>query len=236
MPNAIHFPFEVYEMNGLLYLAIGSPNSSILEILGQAFDEGNPDSAYFLLPKELGSTDYPFSYWSWNGNTFEFQISDDRMPKEWFLLFSNNIDLADQIEGVVGLLEKEKNLSIGRILLFINSQVLFERGDLLEWMNGCAHFADAICYTNRNNENGKKVAECVDKYKSFHYPLENFILKKNKPVPLSQILSTTTRRISHIFDPPDLLEENESVQSDPFLERNSMGKRNRPIPLPFSNH
>ena len=91
MPNAIHFPFEVYEMNGLLYLAIGSPNSSILEILGQAFDEGNPDSAYFLLPKELGSTDYPFSYWSWNGITFEFQISDDRMPKEWFLLFSNNL-------------------------------------------------------------------------------------------------------------------------------------------------
>ena len=44
------------------------------------------------------------------------------------------------------------------------------------------------------------------------------------------------RRISHVFDSPELLEQDEIPESDPYLERKANGQRVRNIPLIFSNN
>ena len=223
-------------MNGLLHAVIGTPDSDQMHILGQAFETNDLDSAFYLLPQKLSQTELPFHLWTWHQNSFSFETPVDRMPREWFLFFSNQINIADQIEGLIRLIEIEKKLLIGRILFFVNANYLSESKEILEWMDGCTHFADATCYTNRGNKNGLKVNFFIERYKSLHFPLEVFLLKKHKKTPLSKILSPSTQRISHVFDPPDLLEPDESPLKDPYLERLKNGNRKQPIPIPFAEN
>ncbi|MEC7393615.1 MAG: hypothetical protein VX839_01900, partial [Verrucomicrobiota bacterium] len=68
---------------------------------------------------------------------------------------------------------------------------------------------------------------------SMRYPLETYVLN-NKALPISSLLNPVARRISHVFDPLDLLDKNESIESDPYLERHANGERVRKIPLIFS--
>ena len=54
----------------------------------------------------------------------QFPIKNgEKKYEEWFLFLSNNIDLADQIEGLHYFLEQNEDLELGRILTFINAQI-----------------------------------------------------------------------------------------------------------------
>ena len=220
-------------MNGLLHIVIGSPDSARLHTLGQAFETSDLDSAFYLLPEELTPSDLPFCLWTWRHDSYVFETPVDRVPNEWFLFFSNQVNVADQIEGLIRLLETKEELLLGRILLFVNANYLSKDKEITDWMDGCAHFADAICIFNRDNKNGVRVNYFTERYKSLHFPLEIFLLKKQKLASLSKILSSSTRRMSHVFDPLDLLEPDESPQNDPYLERLKNGNRKLPIPMPF---
>ena len=59
----------------------------------------------------------PYSNWAWNQNKFEFKGTESS-EVDFFLFFSNQVDLANQFEAVFELLADEKDLSMGRIILF----------------------------------------------------------------------------------------------------------------------
>jgi hypothetical protein len=66
------------------------------------------------------------------------------------------------------------------------------------------------------------------------YPLENIILAKRNNS-WSRILDPSPRRISHIFDDIELLDEEDYPENDRYLKKLPSGERERSIPLIFAN-
>ena len=222
-------------MKGTLHLIIGTPNSERRSILSQANAPENP-SCLFLLPKELQLDDSLRSEWKWNEDQFEFDDFPEDQVDEFFLFFSNEINLADQFEATLQVLENERELSFGRVILFINSELLTNASDqVFAWIDGAGHFADAICFAHRKNDNAAAISKCKERFETMRYPLETYVVGSKKPPPIIRILAPIHRRISHIFDPPDLLDPEDSPQNDPYLARLPNGKRERLIPSPFSS-
>ena len=77
------------------------------------------------------------------------------------------------------------------------------------------------------------ITQCKERFEAMKYPLQTYILGGKKLGALDAILNTNPRRITHLFDPPDLLEENDSPENDPYLAKLANGKRVRPVPSPF---
>jgi hypothetical protein len=66
------------------------------------------------------------------------------------------------------------------------------------------------------------------------YPMETFILgKKNNP--WTRILDPTPRRLSHVFDPVELLDDEDLPEHDRYLSRLASGEYKQKVPLPFFN-
>ena len=220
-------------MKGLLYLLIGTPNSDGISIISKHTEQSK--EAYrsrILSNSENSDQKNSHSCWKWIDKNFVFESHVDDVTEEWFLFLSNQIDLADQFEACLELLNTQSSLQIARVISFINCDDL-DHVDISEWMDGIAHFSDIFCFSNRTNRNGPKLNEIIERYKSLHYPLESILLSKRKSIPLNQILSPTPRRITHIFDPSELLEDDDSPDQDYYLKKLSNGNRCHTIPNIF---
>lgn len=222
-------------MEGILHIILGTPESGRRSNLSAAnIEEEQPERVHFLLPDELSSSELPYSTWTWKKPGFHFKSTQIETAETFFLFFSNKLDLADQFEATLDLLAFNEKLRIGRVVLFINSSLLAKANEPTNvWVESAGHFADAICFTNRENANAKAISKCKESFANMRYPLETYLLGSKKVPPLERILALTPRRISHIFDPPDLLDSEDSPQNDPFLAKMANGRRERPIPLPF---
>ena len=221
-------------MKGLLYLVIGTPNSEGISILSKhAEQDKEAKKAQILLPSQNPEQICSHSNWKWVEENFFFESSADKETEEWFLFLSNQFNLADQFEASLELLNTHSSLELVRVISFVNCDDL-DHKDIVEWMDGVAHFSDILCFSNRTNANGKKLNELIERYKSMHYPLESIILSKRKSIPLNQILSSIPRRITHIFEPTELLEDNDSPDQDCYLKKLPNGNRCRTIPIIFS--
>jgi len=220
-------------MKGLLYLVIGTPNSDGISIISKHTEQDKgADQSQILLPPQNPDPICSHSNWKWVKGNFIFESSTDGEIKDWFLFLSNRINLADQFEASLELLNSQNSLELARVISFVNCDEL-DHEDIIGWMDGVAHFSDILCFSNRTNANGQKLNEIVERYKSMHYPLESIILSKRKSLPINQILSTIPRRITHIFEPSELLEDNDSPDQDCYLKKLSNGNRCRSIPIIF---
>ena len=220
-------------MKGTLFIIIGTPDSTRRSTLKKAFDS-NGDTPYFLLPPELEKNSLIGENWQWEKNLFTSDSIQSDKKSEWFLLLSNEIDLADQIEGVLELVNETEELNIARIITFVNSELLKASDiNLRDWLDASAHFSDAMCFSNRQNDNAEAISKFIDRFKDKCYPMETFIIGSKKSPPLNRILTPIPLRVSHIFDPKDLLEPEDSAENDLFLASQSNGKRILTIPLPF---
>ena len=221
-------------MKGLLYLIIGTPNSDGISIISKHDEQDKEaDKSQILLPPQNSEQICSYSNWKWVEGNFFFESSSDEETEEWFLFLSNQFNLADQLEASLELLNTNSSLELARVISFVNCDDL-DHENIVEWMDGVAHFSDILCFSNRTNANGQKLNEFIERYKSMHYPLESIILSKRKSIPLNQILSTIPRRITHIFEPSELLEDNDSPDQDCYLKKMPNGNRCRSIPIIFS--
>ena len=224
-------------MKGRLHIILGTPNSERRSILSKFLSKHEQSDPFcFLLAPELDSLPAPHSNWAWSQNNFELRELSSSSEVDFFLFFSNQIDLANQFEAILKVLAEKEDLSMGRIILFINSTMLQEKNpEITAWIDAAGHFSDAICFTHRKNENAMAISQCKERFEAMKYPLETYILGGKKFGALDKILNTNPRRITHLFDPPDLLEEDDSPENDPYLSKLANGKRVRPIPTPFQS-
>lgn len=222
-------------MNGRLHIILGTPESERRSILSQFTKKNDqPEPSWALLPPELESITMPHSHWTLQEDQFHFTELPDSMDAEYFLFFSNAVHLAEQFEALLELLGEEEGLSMGRIILFLNSDLLPEaKQQLLAWIDAAGHFSDAIFFTHRKNENAMAISKCKERFETMRYPLESYVVGSKKTGSLEKVLNTEPRRITHLFDPPDLLDEDDSPQNDPYLAKLANGKRERPVPSPF---
>jgi hypothetical protein len=223
-------------MSKYLYVIIETPGCSTLDFLDQAIEKDNLRKSVSLHtddPRLSDSKDY--STWSLTAdNHFQFPEQNPQDYEESFIILSNQSCLATQLEAVVAFLSQQPDIEIGRIISFIHCPVLENQPDnFFNWLDGVAHFSDCFCFVDRSNQNGSFLKDVEDRYKTLRYPLETFQLGK-KTNSWAQILNPSPRRVSHIFDTPDLLDEEDTVENDPFLKKLPNGIRERSIPLLFS--
>ena len=218
-------------MKGDLFVVIDTPDSGSLDILKHAISEteSSPKTC-FLLPDLLKHKNLIQSNWKWDKNCFQFE--NQATFDEWFLVLSDQFNLADQIEALLNLLKSEPNLKLIRVLSFINAEILdLDNKEFQKWLDGCAHFSDFLCFTNRSNENSNKISATQERYKNMFYPMQTMILGSKKNPPINQILAPISLRISHVFDHSDILEPDDCPENDPYLSNKSNNERNNPIPL-----
>jgi len=112
-------------MKGVLHVIVGTPDSNRRSTLAHAINPTDKKpSSHFLFPHELESTEFPVSHWEWIDHGFEIKNLEEENINEWFLFFSNQIDLADQFESLQEFVDQEEELEIGRIITFINAEYL----------------------------------------------------------------------------------------------------------------
>lgn len=220
-------------MKSNLYVIIETPESFSREILKHASPEPEKDPACtFIIPKDQDSCPNKYSHWTWTEKLPVFKLGSE--IEEIFLFLSNKLSLADQMEGVINLLSKKNDLQLVRVLTFINANFLkTEKKEFINWLDCCAHFSDVMCFTNRLNENAGKISEIMERYKNMCFPMETIILGLKKNPPIDQILAPISLRISHIFDHPDMLEDEDLPENDPYLTSKANKERVKTI-LPFS--
>ena len=218
-------------MSTLLYPIIESPGARATDYLNQATNNFSEGSIALLPNNHPQTRDLPSTIsWKWSeNNSFSIPSIDFNNVDECFLFFATERCLATQMEGLLLLLQDSDSLELGRVISLISGDFLKNYADEYSvWLDGLAHFSDVFCFTQRSNDNSSSLKKLIDRYQTLRYPLECYTLSQ-KSNPWSRILSTSARRVTHIFDSPDLLEEEDTPENDPFLKRLTNGNRERPM-------
>ena len=142
-------------MSTTIHLVIETPGASSFQILKDATLEDSPTPKFIFPPESTIEPENNLT-WKWSPDRPKviFPSIESENLNECFLFISNNLDLADQFEEISLLLEKNSDFSIGKVLFFINSPILLSPPtDFQQWVDACAHFADAMLFIGRNNEN-----------------------------------------------------------------------------------
>ena len=239
MPNAF---LSQMKDNGsyFLYVIIETPDSGGFEFLSNGLIDLNEENFHFLLPESVRNKINPeykkfSSFWS-DINTSELSINLNNYKEnlDLFLFLSPFLNLNDQFEYLLDQIENVTVIQIARVISFVNANITSDLSPiLLLWLDGVAHFSDVLCFSNRTNENGKAIKKIMERYKDMCYPMETYLISQNKKGKILNILNPTARRISHIFDSPDLLDTEETPLNDPYLKKLITGKREKVIPIPF---
>ena len=211
-----------------------TPSANASGILLKATQEDSPLPEFYF-PNSCTNDDLNINTWSL-GNEATKDCLEFKQPlssPEIFMFLSHEISMADQLEAILRFQNSNDQTTMGRILLFIHAPVLLEEiTSFQEWLDAVVHFSDAIIYVDRTNENASAIKILQERYTSMRYPLENYILAKRNN-PWSRILDPSPRRISHIFDDIELLEEEDYPKNDRYLKKSPSGERERTIPLIF---
>lgn len=240
MPNACRFRQMNEIESTYLYIVLETPQSGAIEYLINGMED-SIDKALFHLPKsnnlkrELKDSN-KIVYWDDENPSSSFieLVENTKGLEELFLFFSPFIDLSDQFESVCLDLQNREELFLSRVISFIDADRLENNDQTFQsWIDATAHFSDVLCITNRKNQNGKSVGDLFKRYENMRYPMETHVISSTKRGKIANILNPTTRRVSHIFDSPELLESQDTPLSDPYLAKFANGSRKKSIPIPF---
>jgi len=223
-------------MDKILHLVMETPRANASGILLEATQEDSP-SPEFYFPKSPPEKSLNKLTWSLGkkGAVDCLEFNKPLSSPEIFMFLSHEISMADQLDAILRFQKSNDQITIGRILLFIHAPILLEEiASFQEWLDAVVHFSDAILFVDRTNENASAIKTLQERYTSMRYPLENFILAKRNN-PWSRILDPSPRRISHIFDDIELLDEEDYPENDRYLKKLPSGERKRSIPLIFAD-
>ena len=224
----------------ILYIILETPGSGSLKYLHIGLQDRFKKS-FFYLPSSTESknelqSSSNISFWN-DEHVADFSLNkiiEQNSFEESFLFFSPYIDISDQFELTISQLTGETNCEIARVISFIDANELINTDRLLQpWLDAAAHFSDAMCVTNRSNQNGKAVGDLFKKYEDMRYPLETYVISHSKKGKINSILNPTAKRITHIFDAPEMLDDQDTPLQDPYLKILANGKREKAIPTPF---
>ena len=238
MPNVFRSVRMVESDSPCFYVISESPDSGAIEFLQAGLTEKNGVDFHFHLPKssKISKLDYSdrISIWDDDKAYVDFELKSNFKNCNVFLFLSCKINLNNQYESLVFLLEENQTLELSRIITFIDARTFeLENPKLVPWINANVHFSDAICFFNRSNKNAHYISKLIKDFNQHRYPIETYLISKSSIKYLPSILNSTVKRISHSFDPVDILEADDTPLNDPFLKKLSNGSRERNIITPF---
>ena len=223
-----------------IYVIIETPDSGAFNFFYDALHESSGNPCFFLLPEylkkeaERKESLQNVAFYESVENHLKSFSTNDNTDGDLLLFFSPYNDLSNQFESLLSELTSEENYQLIRVITFIDANLLHVVSNPIQtWIDATVHFSDALCITNRSNENGAAVGKLFKRYEQMRYPMETYTIAISKKTQVTNILNSTTRRISHIFDPVDMLDDEENPEDDIYLRKLPSGNREKYIPIPF---
>ncbi len=148
-------------------------------------------------------------------------------------------DPADFVEAFHGWLP-ESGCELGRVVTVLHSDLAIGNKDAFPWFECCIHFSDVVLLSRREKVGNKEIKVFLDRYEEACFPCLWEYVKKGRVGNPSLVLDTQPRRISRIFDVPEVFEDDDEdeweediagdVTKDPYLKTVSGGKRAKELP------
>lgn len=150
----------------------------------------------------------------------------------------------DQVEAFAQWLNEQPH-ELGSVITVVNCAHATRYPELTQWYDACIHFSDCVLLNRRENVPQTWIREFTDRYThAGRYPCYIEQIKKNRVAHPCEVLDTTPRRISLIFEAgEDLLDEMDfdeddlpedpfdlTAKPDPYLERLPGGMRAKVLP------
>lgn len=168
----------------------------------------------------------------------------DETPCEaLFFVMDGEGNPADQIE-TFQTLQKISGGELLRVITVVDCALLEAHESLFPWYEACIHFSDVVLLNNRTGVSNKWLKNFQTHFEKACCPSLFELVKKGRIRNPALILDNQPRRLSHLFDdidPVDELEFDEDDElpdepfdltrkPDPYLERDSQGRRLKELP------
>lgn len=130
----------------------------------------------------------------------------------------------------------ECECELGSVITVLNTGLVVSNRDAWTWYDCCIHFSDIVLLAKREKVTNKRVKAFLDHYEEERYPCLFEYVKKGRVANPALVLGSPPRRITRIFDKPEIFDddetediEEENVSGDPskdrFLKRGLDGER-----------
>lgn len=173
-----------------------------------------------------------------NGGSFDIVVPES--AELLFIVADGLADPADVVEAFHSWLPGS-GCELGRIVTVLHCDLAVRQKVAFDWFECCIHFSDIVLLSRREKVSNKEMKLFLDRYEEECYPCLWEYVKKGRVSNPSLVLDTQPRRISRVFDEPEVFEDDQEedeleeeiagdVTKDRFLKRGSGGRRAVELP------
>jgi len=242
-----------------VYLVLGLPGSGRHEILANLVADAMADTGAITVYRAQGIKTEPeepalarlaarpgLTITNYNFALGQFYIAAGAEPKTApgtvFFLTDGRASPIDQMEAFPAWLSS-RGWELSRIFVVVHCALAAKHPEVELWHDACIHFADCVLLSRREGVPQVWLQQFQKKFAALHYPCLFFHVKKGHIQDTHLLLFPEARRISHIFDDIDPVDELELDEDnlpeepftlenkpDPYFERTPNGQRCLPVP------
>lgn len=234
----------------LVYLILGCKGTGQFQIVSDLIDFGtdkDESSAVFYSVADAPEAEAGFSVksrevtlgtYGWSEGTFSLEIGSE--ADLIFVIADGLADPADFVEAFQRWLQVS-GCELGRIMTALHCELAIAKHEAFAWFDCCIHYSDVVLLTQRDTVSNKDMKKFLDHYEEECFPCVFEFVKKGRVSNPKLLLEPQPRRISRIFDEPEIFEddpeeevEEEEIAGDPskdkYLRRVAGGRRAHPLP------
>ncbi|MDQ8181752.1 hypothetical protein [Pelagicoccus sp. SDUM812005] len=234
----------------IVYLVLACKGSDQFRVIADLVEFGTSEeekSAFYFSSRDAEEVESDFAVKHRSVSTGAYAFEDGRLTLEVdetadlvFIAADGLGDPADFVEAFHAWLP-DSGCELGRVITVLHSDLAIGNKDAFPWFDCCIHFSDVVLLSCREKVGNKEIKAFLDRYEELCFPCLWEYVKKGRVGNPSLVLDTQSRRISRIFDVPEVFEDDGEedeweediagdVTKDPFLKTVSGGKRAKELP------
>ncbi|MBC2606479.1 GTP-binding protein [Pelagicoccus albus] len=234
----------------LVYLVLGCKGSEQFKVVSDLIEFGTSaeESAavyYSSHDEDDFSSDFGVKHrqaatgvYQFSGRSLDLTVEGE--PDLVFIVADGLANPSDVVEAFHAWLP-ESGCELARVLTVLNCDLAVERKVAFAWFECCIHFSDVVLLAKRENVANKSMKAFLDHYEEECYPCLWVYVKKGRVNNPSLVLDIQARRITRIFDVPEVFDDDEEedyldeeiagdITKDRFLKCISGGHRALELP------
>src|SRR5690606_24285880 len=110
---------------------------------------------------------------------------------------------ADFVEAFHAWL-KDSGCELGRVLTVLDCELAIGQSHIFPWFDCCIHFSDVVLLAKREALSNRQIQDFLARYEEERYPALFERVKKGRVANPALVLAPQPRRISRIFDEPEI--------------------------------
>ena len=231
------------------YLILGTPGAGRREIVFDLIDGGLEEDQPVNILLAASEPDSPFDeQLAARPQPVMIERDEPGMPPSpdfgatAFYLTDGTADFREEIELFKRWTEAN-GVELLRVIVVVDCALAEKEAALAPWYDALIHFSDVVLLNRREEVENKWLREFEQSYHKRHYPCLFELVKKGRVANPPRILHPEPRRLSHLFDGLDPIDELEldeenlpdeiidlTSKADPYLARLPSGQYELALP------